>query len=72
MTDEEYYEIIATFKPNFTPTSYTCGKYSNSSCGGCTFYNSYVDYCGLYIDNPIAVLPSFKEKVVKLNPEAFL
>jgi hypothetical protein len=72
MTDEEYYELISTFKANFTPTSTTCGKYSNSSCRGCLFYNHFVDHCGLYVEKLDAVLPEFYEKVLLLNPEKLL
>jgi len=71
MTDEEYYELISTFKANFTPTSSTCRKYSYSSCKGCLFYNHSMDHCGLYI-NTSAILPEFYEKVLLLTPEKLL
>jgi hypothetical protein len=72
MTDKEYYELISTFKPNFTPTAITCKKYSRSSCMGCPFYNHFANHCGLYIQKLDAVLPEFYEKVLLLTPEKLL
>ena len=81
MTDEEYYELISTFKPNFTPTSITCKKYTRSYCMNCTFYNHFVGHCGLYVEKLDAVLPEFYELItttenlntlIKNHPELLL
>jgi hypothetical protein len=72
MTNEEYYELISTFKPNFTPTAITCRKYSYSSCNGCPFFNRSKGYCGLYVEKPNTVLPEFYEKALLLTPEKLL
>ena len=72
MTNEEYYELISTFRTNFTPTGATCRKYSNNTCDSCIFYNHYVKHCGLYIKKPDKVLPEFYEKVLLLTPEKLL
>ena len=72
MTDKEYYELISTFKSNFTPTSTTCRKYSRSSCNGCPFFNRSRGYCGLYVEKLDVVLPEFYEKVLLLSPEKLL
>lgn len=73
MTDEEYYELISTFKPNFTPSGVTCRKYNTILvCNNCKCFNHSTASCGVYVSDSENLLPEFYEKVLLLNPEKLL
>jgi hypothetical protein len=74
MTNEEYYELIATFNAIFIPTNTTCKKHNRSSttCNSCTFFNGPKYCCGINTSNSAALLPEFYEKVLLLTPEKLL
>jgi hypothetical protein len=75
MTNEEYYELISTFKSDFTPSGATCRKYNTGpvrNCEKCKCFSPAAISCGLYISDPKSLLPEFYEKVLLLTPEKLL